>query len=152
MAQTGSEFERRWRTKLGYSRQLPSGVLLQSTYQRDKHRKHTVLSTAERLQSIFADPSTSAIRPYVEAALLHGAMEIDDQNRVNFYATSTGTAGFRYEWGTLVEAQDAVKVVLSTDLARRHEFPESLNRLGRATCATCGRLIFDAGTLTSTGD
>lgn len=111
-----------------------------------------MFSAAERLQSIFADPSTSAIRPYVEAALLHGAMEIDDQSRVNFYATSTGTAGFRYERGTLIEQQDAVKVVLSTDATRRHEFPESLNRLGRATCATCGSLVFDTGTATSTGD
>jgi hypothetical protein len=140
------------RLKLGYSRQLPSGPLLQTDYQRDKNKKHTELSTGKRLQSIFADPSTSGIRGYIEAALLSGAMEIDDQNRVNFYATSTGTAGFRYEWGTFLEEQDAVKVVLSTDPGRRHEFPESIDRLGCATCATCGRLIFDPGTLTSTSD
>lgn len=132
------------------SRRLPAGPLLQTAYQRDKHQKHTQISTSEALQSIFADPSTTAIRPYVEAALSSGAMEVDDRGRINFYATSTGTAGFRYEWGVPIEEQDAVKVVLSTDSGRRHEFPESLHRLGGAICAQCRRPIFDNGTLTST--
>ena len=139
------------RTTLGYSRDLPSGALLVTDYQKGRYEKHTVVSTSERLQSIFADPSTSAIRHYIKDALLTGAMEIDDQNRVNFYSTSTGTVGFRYEWGTLVESQDATKVVLSTSPERYHAFPENTARLSTATCAKCGRLLFAAGTLTSTG-
>lgn len=83
----------RCRFELGYSRELPSVALLESNYQKDKHQKHTVLSTAERLQSIFADPSTSAIRRDLEEALLHGPMEVDDKGRINFYATSTGSRG-----------------------------------------------------------
>ena len=51
------------RSQLGYARQLPSGPLIQTEYQRTKHRKHSEISAGERLQSIFADPSTSAIRP-----------------------------------------------------------------------------------------
>ena len=139
------------RATLGYSRDLPNGALLVTDYQRQKHEKHSVVSTSERLQSIFADPSTSAIRRYVEDALLSGPMEIDDQNRVNFYSTSTGTVGYRYEWGTLVEFEDATKVVFSTSPERHHAFPENTARLSTATCAKCGRLIFAAGALTSTG-
>src|SRR5581483_4455446 len=95
------------RAMLGYSRDLPTGPLLAADYQRRKHDKHSVISTSEPLQSIFADASTSAVRPYVEDALLRGPMKIDDQNRVNFYSTSTGTVGFRYEFGTPIESQDA---------------------------------------------
>ena len=108
----------RCRFELGYSRELPSVALLESNYQKVKHQKHTVLSTAERLQSIFTDPSTSAIRRDLEEALLHGPMEIDDKGRINFYATSTGITGHRYEWGTLVQSQDMTKVVLSTSAMR----------------------------------
>lgn len=133
------------RTTLGYSRELPIGPLVVTNYQSQKLQKHSIVSTSERLQSIFADPSTSAIRQHVEDALLSGAMEIDDQNRINFFSTSTGTLGFRYEWGTLVESQDATKVVLSTSPERRHAFPENTARLSTATCAKCGRLIFGAG-------
>lgn len=117
-------------------------------YQSRKYKKHSIVSTSERLQSIFTDPSTSAIRPYVEDALLWGAMEIDDQNRVNFYSTSTGTVGFRYEWGTLVEAQDATKVVLSWSPERRHAFPREYGSLQhgnmRALWATDLRLGYAA--------
>ena len=144
----------RCRFELGYSRELPSVALLESNYQKVKHQKHTVLSTAERLQSIFTDPSTSAIRRDLEEALLHGPMEVDDKGRINFYATSTGITGHRYEWGTLVQSQDMTKVVLSTSATLRHAFPESSFRLGATTCAKCGQSIFKSSTatLTSTGE
>ena len=88
----------RCRFELGYSRELPSVALLESNYQKDKHQKHTVLSTAERLQSIFADPSTSAIRRDLEEALLHGPMEIDDKGgststRLRRGSRGTGMSG-----------------------------------------------------------
>lgn len=60
----------RCRFELGYSRELPSAALLESDYQKEKHEKYSVLSTAERLQSIFTDRSTSAIRRDLEEALL----------------------------------------------------------------------------------
>ena len=139
---------------MGYSRELPSVALLESEYQKAKHEKHSVLSTAERLQSIFTDPSTSAIRRDLEEALLHGPMEIDDKGRINFYAASTGVVGHRYEWATLVESQEMTKVVLSTSATLRHAFPESSFRLGVATCAQCGQSIFkgSAATVTSIGE
>jgi hypothetical protein len=130
------------RTTLGYLRDLPTGPLLVTDYQKRKHEKHAVVSTSEHLQSIFFDPSTSAIRPYVEDALLRGPMEVDDQNPINFYSTSTGTVGFRYECGTPIKSQDAVRVVLSTSPERRHAFPENTARLVSATCTKCGRRIF----------
>src|SRR5262245_49370522 len=107
--------------KLDWSLDLPSTqALYQSDYQKGKYRKHTELSTGERLQSIFNDPSTTSIRQFVEDALLRGPMEIDDQNRVNFYATSTGPVGFLARWGVRVEKQDAVRVVKTSDPTLRH--------------------------------
>ena len=142
----------RCRFETGVLARVAERRLARSNYQKDKHEKHTVLSTAERLQSIFADPSASATRRDLAEALLHGPMEIDEKTRINFYATSTEITRHRYEWGTVVQSQDMTKVVLSTSATLRHAFPESSFRLGATTCAKCGQSIFkdSRATLTST--
>lgn len=138
---TGMFYCRKCRFELGYSRALP-GPILNTNYQRAKHAKHTVVSTSEELQSIFANPSTTAIREHVERALLAGPMEIDGCNRINFYSTGLDgrPTGYRYEWGILVNSQDATRVVLSTSPDRYHAFPDST--LNDPLCARCGEKIF----------
>jgi hypothetical protein len=137
-----------------YRRTLASGPLYQSEYQKAKQQKHTVVSTSEALQSVFADPSSAAIRPFVERALSNGPVEIDDLGRVNFYSTSTGIAGSLHQAGALVDPhQNAVKVVLSTSTDFRHEFPVSISSISHVICHRCRRLVFGAGqTITTTGD
>ncbi len=132
------------RLALGHSRSLQSGPLLQSDYQRQKHKKHTVVDPAEPLQSVFSDPSTSTIRIEVEKALSSGPMEVDDRGRVNFLTLSVAD-GHRYESGVRVEVQDVTKVVLSSRTELRHEFPEASARLGQR-CCVCGSEIFCAST------
>ena len=134
------------RSSLGYSPALPSGPLLQTGYQREKHEKHTLVDPSERLQSIFADPSTATIRVEVEEALISGPMEIDDDGRINFVSLSGTGFGFRYEWGTRIEAQDLTKVVLSSNAGLRHQFTEAGTRLGDQYCCVCGCAIFGAST------
>jgi hypothetical protein len=136
-----------------YRRTLAPGPLYQSDYQKKKQQKHTVVSISEALQSIFADPSTSAIRSYVERALSSGPVEIDDRSRVNFYSTSTGEAGSLYEAGAVADPfEDAVKVVLSTSTDLRHEFPVNVRSISHVLCHGCGRLVFETQTFTSTSD
>lgn len=130
------------RQTLDYYAALPSGPLLQNDYQRQKHEKHTLVDPFERLQSIFQDPSTAAIRVEVEEALTSGPMEIDEKGRINFLAESGPRTGFRYEWGDLVEEQDLTKVVLSSNAGQRHQFPEARARLAGTKCANCAGPIF----------
>jgi len=134
------------RLTLGYSPALPSGPLLQTSYQRQKHEKHTLVDPSERLQSIFADPSTASIRVEVEEALVSGPMEVDDDGRINFLSLPGTGSGFRYEWGTRIEAQDVTKVVLSSNAGLRHQFTEASTRLGDQRCCVCGYEIFGAST------
>jgi hypothetical protein len=126
---------------LDFSRKLP-GPLLKTTYQEDKHRKHTIVSTSEALQSIFSDPSTSSIRVHVENAVLHGPVEIDSKGRVNFYSTGLDgqPTGYRYEFGVCIAPSDATRVVLSTSPEKWHAFPDGI--LGDPVCDRCGRKVF----------
>jgi hypothetical protein len=129
------------RVDLDFSRDVP-GPLLKTTYQQDKHRKHTLVSSSEALQSIFSDPSTSAIRAHVENAVLRGPVEVDVKGRVNFYSTGIDgqPTGHRYEFGTCISPADYTRVVLSTSPERWHAFPD--NVLANPVCDRCGRKVF----------
>jgi hypothetical protein len=134
------------RLSLGYAPALPSGSLLQTGSQRAKHTKHVVVDSSERLQSVFADPSTATIRVEVEAALSSGAMEVDDRGRINFLTWSGRGVGYRYEWGQQVEEQEVTKVVLSSNAGQRHQFTEAVARLGSQHCCICGAELFQSAT------
>ncbi len=130
------------RASLSYAPALPTGPLLQTGYQSDKHVKHTLIDPTERLQSIFADPSTSTIRVEVEAALSSGVMEVDDAGRINFLTLSGPGFGYRYEWGSRIQAQDLTKVVLSSNAGQRHQFTEASANLHGVCCSVCGTPLF----------
>lgn len=134
------------RLSLGYAPALPSGPLLQSGSQQVKHAKHTVVDPSERLQSIFSDPSTATIRVEVENALSSGAMEMDDRGRINLLTWSGQGVGYRYEWGTQIEEQQITKVVLSSNAGQRHQFTETIARLGSQRCSICGTELFRSST------
>lgn len=133
------------RQELGYLRSLSTGPILGTVNQREKHNKHTVVDSSIPLQSIFSDPSTSVIRIEVAAALSSGAIEVDDVGRVNFLTESGEGIGVRYERGIPIEQQDLTKVVLSSNAAQIHQFPESTARLESKRCSKCGAPIFASG-------
>ena len=141
----------RCRLSLGYSPRLSSGPLLQTAEQRAKHAKHTLVDPSERLQSIWSDPSTASIRVEVERALSLGPMEVDDRGRINFLEWSGQGVGYRYELGTQIEEQEPTKVVLSSNAGRRHQFTESVARLGSQRCGICGAELFQSSTCSLTG-
>ena len=85
------------KSELGYSREVSTGRLLQTDYQRAKHEKHTDIDPDLDLQSVFLDPSTVAIHQNQRQAILKGPIEIDDSSRINFLWLSADGTGRRYE-------------------------------------------------------
>lgn len=112
---------------------LPIG----STYQRDKHAKHLHASTAYSLQSVFTSPSTKAWDKWIVSASLAGSVQFDAQGRKNILWAAGKHTGFEYRHGTLSRPLDAIKVVLSTDLAKVHAYPQSSTTFRTARCAGC---------------
>ena len=119
----------------------PTGKVVQTQYQYNKHRKHTVADSTQAIQSIFSDPSTSTYADHIVNTMLEGAVEIDDFGRKNIIWCAGRHTGFRYESGKLIQPSDAVKVVLSSDTNLVHAFPENSTAFNTETCSECGNLI-----------
>lgn len=113
---------------------LPAG----STYQHDKHVKHTEVGATYSLVSVFSSPSTRDFDDFLIQASLQGAVEFDNAGRKNIIWCAGRETGFQYQYGKLVRPVDAVKVVLTTDPARIHAFPESSTAFSTGPCAECG--------------
>lgn len=119
----------------------PSGKVVRTSYQYEKHLKHTVPNPTYSIQSIFSDPSTSVYANHLVNTILAGAVEIDDQGRRNIIWCAGMETGFHYQSGKLIQPSDAVKVVLSLDTDKVHAFPENSTSFSTATCCHCGELI-----------
>ena len=130
------------RLRRGYEPIMLEGPLLRSTYQREKHLKHTAVNPSEALQSVFRDSSTAAIRKEVEEALWNGPMSIDGLGRVSFLAPSGSGCGTRYEAGLPIEIQDVTVVVGTSASTAMHQFTELSDRL-EGECEDCGQPIFE---------
>lgn len=124
--------------KLGYISRAPEGKVVGSPYQLDKYIKHTVPDPMFAVQSVFEEPSTQAYRTYSLDALAAGAVEIDDAGRKNVIRVAGEQTGFRFEHGQVVQPTDAVKVVLSSNTALMHAYPDNSTRFETATCDQCG--------------
>ncbi len=115
-------------SKLGLIRDPPHGKIIRTAQQYTSHLKHTVPDSRFSIQSVFADPSTSAYAGHLVSAMLAGAVEVDEQGRTNIIFAAGRQTGFRYEFGQLIQPSDAVKVVQSSNSGLVHAFPENRYR------------------------
>ena len=123
---------------LGYLRQPPSGKVVASTYQLAKYLKHTVPDAQVAIQSVFDTPSTQAYAGYLVGALAAGSIEIDDRGSTNVIWAAGNPTGFLFRDGALVQPQDAVKVVLSSNASKVHAYPANSTNFLSVTCSHCG--------------
>jgi DNA-directed RNA polymerase subunit RPC12/RpoP len=119
----------------------PSGKIVRTPYQYEKHLKHTSFDATYSIQSIFSDSSTSAYANYIVDSIDTGAVEIDEQGRKNIIWCAGRETGFHFKSGKLVRPSDAVKVVLYLDKDKLHAFPENSTSFNTATCNNCGKRI-----------
>jgi hypothetical protein len=117
------------------------GKKVQSNYQYNKYKKHTVVDSSYPIQSIFSDPSTSVYADYIVNTMLEGAVEIDESGHKNLIWCAGRHTGFRYESGNVIRPTDAVKVVLSSATSAVHAFPENSTSFNAGRCIQCGNPI-----------
>ena len=123
---------------LGLIPDPPTGKLVSTPYQYDKHIKHTIPADCYSIQSCFSDGSTSEYADHIVNAMLEGAVEVDEQGRINIVWCAGRQTGFRYVNGHLSKPVDAVKVVLTSSTGEVHAFPESSTSFINGTCGRCG--------------
>jgi hypothetical protein len=103
--------------------------------------KHIVPDPLLPVVSVFESTHAERYEQYVVDTAASGLVEIDGAGRRNLVWLAGHRVGFRYEQGTLVGPQDAVKVVLSSDPGKIHAFPVSAAALTTVLCARCKGLI-----------
>ena len=116
----------------------PTGPVVGSTYQLAKYIKHTQPTARYPVQSVFDAPSTQAYRDHILNALAAGSVEVDDAGRVNVVWAAGQQTGFLFAHGVLVQPQDAVKVVLSSNAARVHAYSANSTTFTFERCCECG--------------
>ena len=123
---------------LGHLRQPPTGKVVASSYQLGKYLKHTVPDPQIEVQSVFDTPSTQAYAGYLIGALAAGSVEIDDRGSTNVIWAAGVPTGFLFRNGSLVQPQDAVKVVLSSNALKVHAYPANSTTFTENACERCG--------------
>ena len=126
---------------MGYLRRPPVQGLIGTVYQLEKYIKHTLPDPDYPVQSVFALPSTEAYTSYIVESMAAGSLEVDDLGRRNVIWAAGEETGFLFRRGTLVQPQDAIKVVLSTSTGEIHAFPANSTTFLPAKCVRCGELI-----------
>jgi hypothetical protein len=127
--------------KYGLIPDPPAGKVVRTLYQYRKHQKHTSPDPTYPIQSVFSDSSTSVYAGYIVNALHNGAVEVDDDGRRDIIWCAGRYTGFRYELGILVQPNDAVKIVLSSDTGLVHAFPENSTNFNTRFCEYCGKTV-----------
>jgi hypothetical protein len=122
-------------------RSIYTSAPLSTSYQLVKFVKHTVPDSGYAVQSVFESTSTAAYANYICNASAAGAVEYDVHRRRNIIWVAGLPVGFEFRDGVLVRPQDAVKVVLSSETARIHAYPQASSDFSLARCANCGTLI-----------
>jgi hypothetical protein len=125
---------------LGHLRQPPTGKVVRSSYQLEKYFKHTVPNAQIEIQSVFDTRSTQAYAGYLVGALAAGSVEIDNRGSTNVIWAAGLPTGFLFRSGSLIQPQDAVKVVLSSNASKVHAYPANSTSFLGVTCSRCGGL------------
>lgn len=125
-------------SKLGHLNPAYTTQPLGTTYQLGKFMKHTVPDPTLDIQSVFDSADTQKYADHIVQASLSGSVEFDDLGRRNVIWAAGEQTGFQYANGNLVQPQDAVKVVLSSETGRIHAYPQNTTNFSTAPCADCG--------------
>lgn len=126
---------------LGSLRQPPTDKLIVSSYQLEKYIKHTVPDPRYHIQSVFSTPSTQLYAEYIIESITAGSIEVDDYDRKNIIWVAGERTGFLFNYGQLVQPQDAVKIVLFHDDARMHAYSANSTSFTGTTCDICGEQV-----------
>ncbi len=125
---------------LGFKGGIDASNVLATTYQQDKHDKHTTPATSHRVQTVFDSTSTQYYAQCIDEAIDLGFVEIDDLGRKNvLFCPSTGSSiGQKYKWGQLQSQPDTVVVVKTSEKTGIHAFLEDSSNYSGYRCANCG--------------
>jgi hypothetical protein len=131
---------------LGLKSGIDTSNLLGSTYQQDKFAKHTgtAPATSHPVQSVFDSKTTQYYADCIIEAIENGAVEIDDQQRLNvLFCPSTGSSlGSKFKWGQLASLPDTVLVVNTSASSNIHGFLEDSSKYTHRRCVRCGGPLF----------
>jgi hypothetical protein len=127
---------------LGYRPTVPTTDVLGSRYQRDKHAKHTSVSSEHTVQTVFDSSSTRYYDDCVREAYQMGAVELSDRGTNLLFCPSTGsTFGTKYKWGIYGQRQDTFFVVKTTDPTKMHAMLKGSSDFSNQRCGNCGQAI-----------
>ena len=128
--------------KLGRRPPMPTFDPLGSTYQRDKHEKHTKPGSSYRVQTVFDNSSTQYYEDCIKEAWEHGAVQIESRGTHIIYRPSTGSSvGSKYKWGKYANRQDTVVVLKTSEATEVHGILKASSQYEKLQCALCGGAI-----------
>src|SRR5438094_638419 len=114
---------------------------LPSSYQLEKEKKHTTVSSVKGWLGVFNLTGSETYWDYVVNPLASGCVEIDTRGRRNIILVGSQTAHVTFLNGSFVGPADTVKVVCAQDSSRAHPFPIATSALSVGSCATCGARV-----------
>ena len=122
-----------------YVKQLRENLkidLLGTTYQQDKFKKHTEVSTEYPVASVFNNRSTSEYDNHYINALHSGIYAKDRYGRESLTFSAGHQTGITYENGKPVLQTDSVKAVCCS--GKTHLYPISSTNYSTGHCESCG--------------
>ena len=119
-----------------------------NTYKLDKFIKHTIITSGSGLTSTFDETSYESYRKYTINTLASGSVEVDSQNRKNFYLYATQSNGMKFINGVPTQITDTVKVVLAHDHEKIHAYPVSASDIVSRNCVDCFKDVLTGSTST----
>ena len=102
-----------------------------------KFVRHTLPGASSGSISVFNDPSFERYKSYVISSDASGAVERDQQGRVNVILYAGPGIGATWRNGLPVLDNDAVKLVLSANSAKIHAYSISSTGYSTTTCSVC---------------
>jgi hypothetical protein len=112
-----------------------------SSYQLDKERKHTTVSSVKGWLGVFNLTGSETYWDYIVNPLASGCVEVDAWGRRNVILVGSQTAHITLLNGSYVGPADAVKLVCAQNSSMAHPFPVATSALTVGSCATCGARV-----------
>jgi len=117
--------------------------VLRSPYQRGKHVKHTSTSgsSQETIRTVFDSTSTMYYAECIRAAVTHGFVEVNGQQKNILFTPSLGSAlGVKLDWGVEASKPDTIVVVKTSEPTGIHAFLENSSKYSTGRCVNGCRL------------
>ncbi len=126
---------------LGLKAGIDTSDLLGTTYQREKHAKHTSTSgsSSEGVRTVFDSNSTAYYAECIRATITHGFVELTGQRKNILFVPSTGSAlGVKLNWGVEASKPDTIVVVKTSQASAIHAFLDNSSNYSTSRCAQRG--------------